>query len=86
VVSATAYWILPSSNGGSPITGYRVIADQYVGTTLLKSTSSALQSATVRKLQFTGLTLAATYRFRVCAVNMMGDSAYAGPSNMVSAY
>jgi len=86
VVSATAYWILPSSNGGSPITGYRVIADQYVGTTLLKSTSSALQSATLRKLQFTGLTLAATYRFRVCAVNMMGDSVYAGPSNMVSAY
>ncbi len=86
VISATAYWILPSSNGGSPISGYRVIADHYAGATLLGSTQSALQPATSRKLQFTGLTLAGTYRFRVCAVNSMGNSAWAGPSNLVSAY
>ncbi len=86
VVSATAYWILPTSNGGSPITGYQVMADRYSGTTLVSSTESAVQPDTARKLQFVGLVTAATYRFRVRAINAAGASAYSAPSNLASAY
>ena len=86
VTSATAWWQGVSSNGGSPVTGFRVIADHYQNGILLDSTLSAIQPASARSLQFPGLITAATYKFRVCAINTVGASPYSAPSNLVSAY
>ena len=86
VVSATAWWQGVSSNGGSPVSGFRVIADHYQNGILLDSTLSAIQPASARSLHFPGLITAATYRFRVCAINTVGASPYSAPSNLVSAY
>ena len=76
----------PASNGGLPITGYQVYADQYSGTTLVLSTLSAPLPATARSLQFPGLVTAAQYRFRVRAISSLGAGAWSPSSNLASAY
>ncbi len=86
VVSATAWWQGVVSNGGSPVTGFRVIAEHWSGGAMVSSTTSAVQPASARSLQFGGLITAATYKFRVCAINAAGASAYSAPSNLASAY
>ncbi len=86
VVSATAWWKPPTSNGGASVTGYKVTAEQYNGSTLVLSTTSQLLPATARSLQFPGLVKAAKYRFRVSATNSIGSGGYSTPSNPVSAY
>ncbi|HEX2023038.1 MAG TPA: fibronectin type III domain-containing protein, partial [Candidatus Thermoplasmatota archaeon] len=63
-------WPLPASDGGSPITGYRI----YVGTT---SGSLALLDTigTNRSYVAAGLTNGQTYHFAVAAVNGAGEGA-----------
>lgn len=86
MVSATAWWKPPTSNGGASVTGYKVTAEQYNGSTLVLSTTSQLLPATARSLKFPGLVKAAKYRFRVSATNAIGSGGYSTPSNPVSAY
>ena len=72
---ATVSWTAPSSNGGSPITGYTVTASN-------GATASA--SATARSATVTGLTNGTSYTFTVRAANAIGSSAASAASSAVT--
>jgi len=76
---ATVSWTAPSSDGGSPITGYIVTA--YVGINPVLQTP---YNSTATTQVFSGLTNGTTYRFRVRAVNSVGNSAFSTTSNAVT--
>jgi Ca2+-binding RTX toxin-like protein len=80
VVSATANWSAPSSDGGSAITGYQVTAIRSTGTRTTKAVG-----ASARTLKFTGLVSGGLYRFEVKAVNAVGTSPASAQSNQVTA-
>lgn len=80
VVSATANWTAPSSDGGSAITGYQVTAIRSTGTRTTKAVG-----ASARTLKFTGLVSGGLYRFEVKAVNAVGTSPASAQSNQVTA-
>jgi hypothetical protein len=86
-ITALARWTPPAANGGSPITGYRVVAlrmsSGVAGATVLQRITSALQPAAARQLSMT--VPAGTYRFEVIAVNAQGNSAPSARSNAVVA-
>jgi chitinase len=73
---ATVTWQAPRKNGGSAITGYRVVSAPG-GVTVL--TAASPTSATV-----TGLTNGTTYTFTVYARNAIGESNASSPSNAVT--
>jgi len=73
--SATVSWVAPSSNGGSPITGYTVTSSPGSRTC---STTGAL-TCTV-----TGLTGGVSYTFTVTATNAIGTGPASTPSNAVT--
>lgn len=76
---ATVSWTAPTSDGGTPITGYAVtpyISYYPLPTTVFDS------SATTQTI--TGLVNGTTYRFRVQAINAMGTSASSAVSNPVT--
>jgi hypothetical protein len=70
--SATVSWSAPSSNGGSPITGYTVVSN--VG-----GFSKTVDGSTL-STSITGLTNGTAYRFQVFATNLVGD----GPKSSLS--
>ena len=72
-------WTAPASDGGSPITGYVVVA--YVGYAPVKTRifNSTLTTQTV-----TALTNGTEYRFRVRADNVYCISGYSKVSNPVT--
>jgi predicted phage tail protein len=76
---ATVEWTAPSSDGGATIAAYLVTP--YVGYWPLPAQvfSSASRSGTV-----SGLTNGVTYRFRVQAVNAVGNSAYSKVTNPIT--
>ncbi len=69
--SASVYWSTPSSNGGSPITGYYVEHSVDAGDTWVRS---SLLSSWSRSHALTGLAGGVSHRFRVIAVNNVGES------------
>ncbi len=75
--SATVRWTAPSSNGGSPITGYLVRALDITGAQV-----GALHpaDATATSLVVTGLTNGSTYVFQVAATNAVGT----GPNSALT--
>ncbi|MDQ6821844.1 MAG: DUF4082 domain-containing protein, partial [Actinomycetota bacterium] len=77
--SATVSWSAPSSNGGSPITGYRITP--YIGSTAQTPTTvgGSASSAAV-----TGLTNGTSYTFTVAATNANGTGSASSPSNAVT--
>jgi alpha-tubulin suppressor-like RCC1 family protein len=79
VGQATVSWSAPSSDGGSPITGY--VVTPYVGYFPLvpRTFASAVTTQVV-----TGLTNGTQYRFRVQAVNGEGTGAYSTVTNPVT--
>jgi len=83
-VTATANWNAPTSNGGSAVTGYVVRALRMSATgTVLATTTSAVQPASVRQLTMT--LSAGNYRFTVQASNKAGSGAQSARSNLVTA-
>ncbi|MEQ1785538.1 MAG: FG-GAP-like repeat-containing protein [Acidimicrobiales bacterium] len=76
---ATISWTAPTSNGGSPITGYWVTG--YVGyfpVALVRFGSTSTSQV------MTGLTNGTTYWFRVRAVNAVGGGTLSGPTSLVT--
>ncbi|MEI6797040.1 MAG: leucine-rich repeat protein, partial [Methanomassiliicoccales archaeon] len=76
---ATLVWTAPSSDGGSPITGYKV----FYGTTATSTTQFGdILSASTLTVDVTSLTPGTLYYFAIKAVNAAGDSVL---SNVLSA-
>jgi hypothetical protein len=84
VVSATAAWALPATNGGSVVTGYVVTADRAGGSAGPTGLTRVVGPGS-RVAKFPGLTAGATYRFRVQATNAAGTGPSSAPSNLVTA-
>ena len=83
-VTATAHWNSPTSNGGSAVTGYVVRALRISATsTVLATTTSAVQPASARQLTMTLQT--GNYRFTVQARNKAGSGPQSARSNLVVA-
>lgn len=77
--SASLYWLRPSSNGGSAITGYRIEWSTDAGLTWDGSTVVA---DTQRSVRIDGLEGGVRHDFRVVAINAIGAS---NPSSVVTA-
>jgi fibronectin type 3 domain-containing protein len=71
---ATLSWTAPASDGGSPVTGYRV----YEGNTADFTDGAPATTATGTGAVITGLDSSATYYFRVTAVNAAGQGTPSG--------
>jgi hypothetical protein len=82
--SLTLTWTVPSSDGGATVSSYKVQATTDNGTTwtTIKTGIAGLTT------NLTGLTIAATYKFRIIAVNSTGDSdaGTASDAQFISAY
>jgi hypothetical protein len=77
---ALVSWTAPSSNNGSPITGYTVTP--YVGTTA--QTPVPVNSGSATSATITGLTNGTAYTFSVSATNGIGTSAQSAASSTVT--
>jgi fibronectin type 3 domain-containing protein len=73
-------WTVPSNNGGSAITGYKIERSIDGGTTWLTIVSNTASTSTT--YSDTGLASSTTYTYRVSAINSVGTSS---PSNTASA-
>ena len=69
---ATVSFAVPA-DGGSPITGYRVVARPAAGPDVVVTTAAS-------PVTVTGLTNGVVYTFAVVAINAAGDSATSPPS------
>jgi hypothetical protein len=81
--TARAAWRAPGSNGGSPVTSYRVEAmrlnaSNHVVARVHATTGASARAATMRLAK-------ARYRFRVQARNALGAGAWSAASNIVRA-
>jgi titin len=76
--SVSLSWAAPSSNGGSPITGY----DVYRGTSPGGESATPLATnVSARSFTDTGLTNGTTYYYTVTAVNAVGQSPQSGEAS-----
>jgi hypothetical protein len=82
--SLTLTWTAPSSNGGAAVSSYKVQATTNDGSTW----TTIKTGVTGLTTNLTGLTIAATYKFRIIAVNSTGDSdaGTASVAQFISAY
>ncbi len=74
-------WTAPFSNGGSPITGYRIERATGTGGNFMDLVADTMDPATT-SYNDTGLMAATTYRYRVSTINALGTGA---ASNTVTA-
>lgn len=81
--TARATWSRPASDGGSPITGYRVAAFKYDAAGRVVRTFSSLRPASARS--WTATLPRGRYRFRVAAVNAIGRGTSSAWSTYVRA-
>ena len=74
--AATVTWNAPADDGGSPVTGYRVIARS--GGVTAKTVTVDAPATTA---DISGLTNGTAYTFTVTAINAIGSGAESAPSN-----
>jgi predicted phage tail protein len=74
--SVTLNWTAPGSDGGSPISGYRITP--YIGST---AQTPILTGSTATNAEVTGLTNGTAYTFTVAAVNAIGAGQESPPSD-----
>lgn len=74
VASSVVKWTAPTSNGGSPVTGYKV---EYSTNADFTGSKTVTTSATTVSTTLTGLTAGATYYVRVAATTLAGTGAFA---------
>ncbi len=67
-------WTAPLSNGGSPITGYRIERATGTGGNFMDLVADTMDPATTSYVN-TGLMAATTYRYRVSTINALGTGA-----------
>lgn len=79
ICSAVVTWTAPTNNGGSAITGYKIISSPGDITQVISD--GAATSGTIR-----GLTHSVSYTFTVKAVNANGDGIASVSSNAVTPY
>ena len=77
--SVALSWNAPASNGGSPITGYRITP--YIGA---NAQTPILTGSTATMYNVTGLTNGTAYTFRVAAINAVGTGADSTPPAAVT--
>ena len=82
VSSVTLSWVVPSSDGGSAVTGYQVYEGTRAGGESTAPVACVYASAAVTSCTVTGLADGTTYFFIVEAANAVGLS---GPSSEVAA-
>ena len=80
-VTASVGWWRPSSDGGSPVTGYRVRATRYDAAGRPVRTWVATRPASARS--WTAALPRGTYRFRVAAINAVGRGAFSVRTSLV---
>lgn len=83
-VNAIARWAVPLSNGGAPVTGYRVYAYKLNS----RNQVVAVKYSTMRpagKRSFVFPLAAGRYKFRVIAYNRIGKSVFSAYSRIVTA-
>ncbi|HEY1285353.1 MAG TPA: DUF4082 domain-containing protein [Solirubrobacterales bacterium] len=78
-LQATVNWTAPSSDGGSPITSYRVTP--YIGSAAQTPVSVAAPASSTT---ITGLSGGTTYTFKVAAINAVGPGQDSAASNSVT--
>ena len=77
-------WSAPTSDGGSPITGYKVIAYKVNGSgAVAKTFTSTLLTASARKVKAT--LPRGRYKFAVVALNAVGTSVQSAQTATVKA-
>ena len=69
-------WTAPASNGGSPITGYKIEVSSDGGSSWTDLVADSTSTATT--YPHTGLTAGATRHYRVSAINTAGTGGYSG--------
>lgn len=77
-------WYAPTSDGGSPITGYTIEKSDDNGVTWTSTTSTPCTPPSATCAVITGLTNETTYVFRVKASNADGDSGWSANSRPVT--
>jgi Ca2+-binding RTX toxin-like protein len=77
--SASLSWTAPATNGGSPVTGYRI--QVRTGATVART---VVTSTTATSTVVTGLTNGTVYNFRVAAVNALGVGPFSASSATVT--
>jgi hypothetical protein len=83
-ITARATWSPPPTDGGAPVTGYRVRALRMSSSgAVLSTTVSDVQSASARSLSMT-LPRKGQYRFTVQAINTVGAGPQSARSNKVA--
>ncbi|MEA2562211.1 MAG: hypothetical protein QOH06_3715 [Acidobacteriota bacterium] len=76
---ATVYWTAPPSNGGSALSGYRILATPGGGLPVTVPGNRTF-------VRISGLANAASYTFSVTAANAQGDGPASAPSGAVIPY
>jgi hypothetical protein len=83
VVTATVSWMRPSNDGGSPVTGYRVLATRLDASGRPVRTTVSVRPASARS--WVAPLPRAAYRFRVQALNLVGRGPLSTPTGTVRA-
>lgn len=77
----TLTWVAPLSDGGSPVTGYKVYRDTAANPATLVANLDIEDLESGLTWTDTGLTAGTTYYYRVKAVNAAGEGVYSNEAN-----